>query len=84
MVIVCYALNFYILILLVRIVLSWFPMSDRGAMASIQRFLYAVTEPVLGPLRSILPPVRMGGVALDLSPLIVLVVLNLITARICS
>lgn len=84
MVIVCYVLNLYVLVLLVRIVLSWFPMPSHGTMASVQRFLYMVTEPVLGPLRSILPPVRMGSVALDLSPLIVLIVLNLITARICS
>ncbi len=83
MFIICYALNVYLLVLLLRIVLSWFPASGPGAMASVQRFLDVLTEPILGPLRSILPPVRMGAVALDLSPLIVLIVLQLIIARIC-
>lgn len=83
MFIVCYVLNLYLLALLARIVLSWFPTSGDGAMGSIQRFLYSITEPLLGPLRSVLPPVRMGSVALDLSPLIVLIVLQLVIARVC-
>ena len=33
-------------------------------------FLYVITDPVLVPLRRILPPVRMGAVGLDLSPLV--------------
>ncbi|WP_025285847.1 YggT family protein [Granulibacter bethesdensis] len=41
---------------------------------SIADFLYRVTEPVLRPVRSILP--NMG--AIDLSPLIVLLVLQLL------
>ncbi len=83
MFIVCYALNLYLLALLARIVLSWFPVSSEGPMASVQRFLYSITEPILGPLRRLIPPVRMGSVALDLSPLIVLIVLQVVTTRIC-
>jgi len=30
------------------------------------------TEPILGPLRRALPPVRFGGMGFDLSPMIVL------------
>jgi YggT family protein len=65
-------LNLYVLVLLARIVLSWFPVPQEGFFASLVRVLYAVTEPVLAPLRAILPPVRMGGMALDLSPLVLL------------
>lgn len=77
-----FALNLYLLALLIRIVLSWFPISSGGPMASVQRVLYSITEPLLKPLRSVIPPVRMGTVALDLSPLIVLIVLQLVIARI--
>jgi len=32
-----------------------------------------VLQPVLGPLRRVLPPLRLGGVALDLSPLVLII-----------
>jgi len=65
-------LQLYVFILLARIVLSWFPAPQGGFMSSVQRFLYAATEPVLAPLRAVLPPVRMGSMALDLSPTILI------------
>ncbi len=66
-------LNVYLVIVLVRIVLSWFPTSGGGFLESAQRVLIAVTEPVLGPLRAVLPPVRLGAVALDLSPIVLII-----------
>jgi YggT family protein len=73
-------LNLYVLLLFGRIILSWFPISEGGFMASVVRVLYAITEPVLAPLRAILPPVRMGGMALDLSPLVLLLGLEVLIA----
>lgn len=31
-----------------------------------------VLQPILAPLRRVLPPLRLGGVALDLSPLVLI------------
>jgi YggT family protein len=76
--IVCYALGLYLIALIARIVLSWFPMSGEGFMASVQGFLLAITEPVLAPLRAVLPPVRLGAVALDLSPIIVFIAIQIL------
>ena len=76
--IICFLLQLYLLILLARIVLSWFPSSGSGAMGGVQRFLYGVTEPVLAPLRALLPPVRFGAVGIDLSPIIVFFGLNIL------
>jgi YggT family protein len=70
--IVAFILQLYLLILLGRIVLSWFPIASGGAMAGVQRFCYALTEPVLAPIRALLPPVRFGAVGIDLSPIILL------------
>jgi YggT family protein len=42
--------------------------------------LFRVTEPVLAPIRNLLPPVRMGGMGLDLSPLIVFLVIEVLGA----
>jgi len=76
--IICFLLQAYLLVLIGRIVLSWFPISGTGAMAGVQRFLYAVTEPILTPLRALLPPVRFGAVGIDLSPIIVFFGLNIL------
>jgi len=70
MAIVCPVLNLYLLILLLRVISSWFPISPHGTAASFVGFLLLVTDPVLVPLRRILPPVRLGNVGLDLSPLV--------------
>jgi YggT family protein len=69
--IITWILEIYLLILLGRVVLSWFPLSPDGPMAAVARVLYALTEPILAPLRAILPPMQMGGMGLDLSPMIV-------------
>ncbi|HEX9853861.1 MAG TPA: YggT family protein [Acidimicrobiia bacterium] len=40
-------------------------------------------DPVLRPIRSAIPPVRFGGVGLDLSPLILIIGLSLLRRIIC-
>ena len=68
---ICILLNLYLVALFGRIILSWFPISPNTPMAQVFSFLYTITEPVLGPIRRLLPPVGVGGMGLDLSPLIV-------------
>jgi YggT family protein len=70
---VCSILNLYLILLFARIILSWFPVSPGGVMAQIFSFLYTITEPVLGPIRRAIPPIGMGGMGFDLSPIIVIV-----------
>jgi YggT family protein len=72
----------FLLCLLGRIVLSWFPPSGPGPLESIRQVLFRITEPVLGPIRRLLPPVRMGGMGLDLSPMIVFLVLQILISAI--
>ena len=65
-------IDIYLLLVIGRILLSWFPISPESPMSSVFSFLYRLTEPVLGPIRRMLPPIGMGGMALDLSPIIVI------------
>ncbi len=65
------------------IVLSWFPLEPGGAMAQVYRVLWQLTDPVLRPVRSVIPSVRIGAGALDLSPLVVLIGIQLLQAAIC-
>ena len=76
--ILCPLLQLYLVALFGRIILSWFPISPDSAIASIYGFLYTITEPVLGPVRRMLPPVGVGGMGLDLSPIIVLLLLRIV------
>lgn len=69
----------YVVLLIIRALLSWFPVSDpRSGLGMVIRALDTVTEPVLRPVRRILPPVRLGGMALDLSVIVVILVAELI------
>ena len=67
-----WALQVYQMILLARVLMSWLP--NLNPNNPIARFLYQVTEPVLAPIRSALPP--MGGI--DLSPLVVFLGISVI------
>jgi YggT family protein len=59
-----YALYALIIVILVRVVFSWVSPYPNN---SVYRFVFRVTEPILGPVRRRLPP--MSG--MDLSPLVV-------------
>ena len=61
-------LNLYLLCIVGRILLSYFPISPGSAMSGVSSFLFTVTEPVLRPLRQMIPPIGM----LDLSPMVVI------------
>jgi YggT family protein len=81
--IVCIALTLYWLAILVRIVLSWFPIGSSSPIAPVNSFLFAITEPVLGPVRRAIPPIRLGAMGLDLSPMIVLFGVSIVRSFIC-
>ena len=84
MTIVCSLIQIYILLLVVRVVMSWFPISPNGPAETVAGFLYMVTDPVLVPLRRLLPPVRMGAMALDLSPIVAFFGLTVLRGILCS
>jgi len=49
----------------------------------VQVFLDRIIYPVILPLRRILPPLRLGGAMIDLSPLVLLLGLQLVRRIIC-
>ena len=72
MIVIKYAVLAYIIAVIGVIILSWFPQQPDSPLYRVFVFFRRMTDPVLQPLRRVLPPV--GGV-LDLSPTIVLFVL---------
>lgn len=80
---ICRLLDAYLIVMFARIILSWFPISPNSGLASVYGFLYTITEPVLGPIRRIIPPMGMGGMGLDLSPLVVFFGISILRSAIC-
>ena len=62
-------IQIYILLIIARALISWVSPDPYNP---IVRFLYRATEPVLRPVRNLLPTLAMG---LDLSPMIVILLL---------
>ena len=74
-----YALTVFLLILLFRLVMDWvfqFARSWRPqrAMVMVLEATYTVTDPPLKLLRRFIPPLRLGGVALDLSFFVLMII----------
>ncbi len=70
-------LNILSLLLLARALMSWFDPSFRS---TIGRAIFSVTEPILAPIRQVLPRTGM----LDLSTLIGIVLIQIISRLIVS
>ena len=74
----CAAITIYIVILLLRAVFSWFP-PPSGGMSTFYRILMDLTEPVLAPLRRMIPPAGM----FDLSFTVLFVFLIILRGIVC-
>ncbi|MDW7651410.1 MAG: YggT family protein [Bacillota bacterium] len=59
-------------LILVRVILSWIPHNPNHPLLSI---LYEGTEPILGPIRRLMPKT---GLPFDLSPIIAIIVLGIV------
>lgn len=69
------------IVLLLRMILSWFPDAARpgSAVASVYVVIRDLTEPVLGPLRRVIPPAGM----FDLSVLVLWIFLLILRGIVC-
>jgi YggT family protein len=76
--ILCSLISVYYIVLLARIILSWFPMQPGTSMASIASIIYQLTEPVMGPVRRLIPTIGM----IDISPIVVFFGLRILQSAI--
>jgi YggT family protein len=81
--IACDLLFVYLLIMLARVLSSWFPPPTGGPMRTVMGWVYDLTEPLMRPVRSLLPPVRMGAMAMDFSPILIFIVIAILQRSIC-
>ena len=69
----------YFALIFIRILISWIPrMPYNRWLDVVLTFVRDVTDPYLNLFRRLVPPVRMGAGALDLSPIIATFVLLIV------
>ncbi len=69
-------------IIFIRLLLSWFP-NPPDALRPVYAFLYTITDPVLRLVRPLIPPLRIGMMALDLSPILIFVAIQIVAQILC-
>jgi YggT family protein len=75
----CFLINVATIVLLLKVIFSWVmamsgaPIS--GPFRTVIEIVDDVTNPILRPLQRLIPPVRAGGMGLDLSPMLAFVIL---------
>lgn len=65
-------LRLYFYAVFAWVILSWIRVSSSHPLGRVQVFLDRIIYPVILPIRRVVPPVRLGGGALDLSPIVLL------------
>ena len=71
----------YTILIFLNVLISWVPrMPYNRTLRAVLDFIKETTDPFLNLFRRVLPPLGGGGFALDLSPMIAIVVLVVLRA----
>ena len=84
MTIVCSLLDLYVLAVFARIILEYFRVPVDHPVGQIRRFLGSIVDPLLRPLRQVIPGIPMGHARLDLSPIVLIIGLQIVKGIICG
>ena len=73
----------FIALLFVRFIVDWVQVfarswTPKGPVLVVLEVVYTITDPPIKALRKVIPPLRLGGIALDLSFLLVMVICYLL------
>ncbi len=73
-------LGVYLIILACRAIFSWFPVRPGTFLASINSLLFDLTEPVLRPVRKIIPPAGMFDLSFMVVFFVILILRSVVLA----
>ena len=72
----------YFILIIVRIILSWVqqfrPLPYNMVLRAVIGFIEESVDPYLNLFRRFIPPLRLGGAGLDLSPILAIIVLLIV------
>lgn len=80
--VLCWLIYLYQLVVLVHIIASWVP-SPPEALRPVFRGVAALVEPLLVPMRRVIPPLKIGSAALDSSILVLIVLVIIVQSAVC-
>lgn len=83
MALICTLLSLYWFAVLIWVILSWVRVASSHPLARVTVFLDRIIYPLILPMRRVIPPVRLGGAALDLSPVVLLLGISLVRSVLC-
>jgi YggT family protein len=70
-------LNLLTILLVVRALMSWF---DPGFQSAIGRFIFSITEPIVAPVRQVIPSTGMLDLSIMVTMLLIIVLRQLIAS----
>lgn len=78
-----------VLLIIARIVVDWVQVMARqwrptGFVAVLLEVIYSITDPPLKAVGRVVKPIRLGGIMLDLSPMLLLVILLIAQALVVA
>ena len=68
----------YLICIIAYIIASWIPLPYNTVLNRVQRFLYDVVDPYLRLFRRFIPQLNLGGLGLDLSPIVAIIMLTVV------
>lgn len=82
-IIVGMVLNLYVYVLIARVILDLIQVFSRdwrpqGFMLAAAEIIYTLTDPPVKAVRKVIPPLRLGGIALDLGFIIVFIAVQVV------
>lgn len=77
--VICFLIDAYIVVVFARVLLSWFPIRPDTFLAQVNGVLVRITEPLMAPLRRVIPPIGM----LDVSTVVLIFGLFILQAFVC-
>jgi YggT family protein len=72
----------YLVIMMVWAVMSWFPIAPGSTASRLRHWMGAVVQPVVNPLRKVIPPLGMFDISYMIAFFAVLIVTEFILVRI--
>ncbi len=83
--IIGYLLELFLLVLIARLIFDWVMVfardfRPRGVLAAFLEIIYSLTDPPLRALRRVVPPLRLGSVAIDLGFIILFIAVQVLAS----
>ena len=80
---ICSLLGLYVIAVIARVILSWAGVPGDHPVGRLLAILSRLVDPPLRSIGRVVPAIPLGGVRLDLSPIVLLVGISLVRGIIC-